>query len=224
MTAKRRTTYCPSWEDEFKYLRKVPNDKYRALCVACNKTFLIDGSGKSQVRSNMSNPTHSDKEKQLKNQATFCRSTDDGVFIVKKQNFALSSDEQIMKAEILHALKTVGSNFSFTSANGDGDRFRQILPDSKTAKGYSQNETKMIHVIKFGLSPYFKESLNNDCYFKAFCFKFDEATTNQIKKQYDDFVQHWSKSQNKIAMAYCGSLFVDHCPADKLVEHFCYLY
>ena len=78
----------------------------------------------------------------------------------------------------------------------------------------------MVHVIKFGLSPYFKESLNNDCYFKAFCFKFDEATTNQIKKQYDDFVQYWSKSQNKIAMAYCGSLFVDHCPADKLVEHF----
>ena len=126
MRAKRRTTYCPSWEDEFKYLRKASND--RAFCVACNKTFLIDGSGKSQVRSHMSSPTHLDKEKQLKNQATFSKS-DDGVFIVKKQNFALSSDEQIMKAEILHALKTVGSNFSFTSANGDGDRFRQILPD-----------------------------------------------------------------------------------------------
>ena len=111
MTAKRRTTYCPSWEDEFKYLRKAPNDKYQAFCVACNKTFLIDGSGKSQVRSHMSSPTHLDKEKQLKNQATFSKSTDDGVFIVKKQNFALSSDEQIMKVEILQELKTAGSNF-----------------------------------------------------------------------------------------------------------------
>ena len=80
VTAKRRTTYCPSWEDEFKYLRKAPNDKYRAFCVASNKTFLIDGSGKSQVRSHMSSPTHLDKEKQLKNQATFSKSTDDGVF------------------------------------------------------------------------------------------------------------------------------------------------
>ena len=52
----------------------------------------------------MSSPTHLDKEKQLKNQATFSKSTDDGVFIVKKKNFALSSDEQIMKAEILQAL------------------------------------------------------------------------------------------------------------------------
>ena len=100
----------------------------------------------------MCSPTHLDKEKELKNQATFSKS-DDGVFIVKKQNFALSSDEQIMKAEILQALKTVGSNFSFASASRDGDRFCQMFPDSKVAKGFSQNETKMMYVIKFGLSP-----------------------------------------------------------------------
>ena len=124
----------------------------------------------------------------MKNQATFSKSNDDGIFIVKKENFASSSDEQIMKAEILQAPKTVGSNFSFASANGDGDRFRQMFPDSNIAKGFSQNETKMMYVIKFGLSPYFKESLKNDFYSKAFCFKFDETTTNQIKKQYDGFV------------------------------------
>ena len=156
MTAKRRTTYCPSWEDEFKYLRKAPNNKNRAFCVPCNKTFLIDGSGKSQAHSHMSSPTHLDKEKQLKNQATFSKSSDDGIFIVKKQNFALSSDEQIIKAEILRALKTVGCHFSFASANGDGDRFRQMFLDLKIAKGFSQNETKMMYVIKFGLSPYSK--------------------------------------------------------------------
>ena len=54
----------------------------------------------------MSIQTHLDKEKQLKNQVTFSKSTDDGVFILKKQSFALSSDEQIMRAEILQALKT----------------------------------------------------------------------------------------------------------------------
>ena len=80
MRAKRRTTYCPSWEDEFKYLRKASND--RAFCVACNKTFLIDGSGKSQVRSHMSIPTDLDKAKQLKKQATFSKSTDDGMVLL----------------------------------------------------------------------------------------------------------------------------------------------
>ena len=83
MTAKRRTTYYPSREDEFKYLRKAPNDKYRAFFVACNKQFLIDGSGKSQVRSQMSIPTHLDKAKQLKKQATFSKSTDDGMVLLQ---------------------------------------------------------------------------------------------------------------------------------------------
>ena len=101
----------------------------------------------------MFSPTHLDKEKQLTNQVAFSKSTDDGVFIVKKQNVALWSDEQIMEADILQPLKTVVSNFSFASANGDGDRFRQMFPDSKIAKGFSQNETKMMYVIKFGLSP-----------------------------------------------------------------------
>ena len=108
MTAKRRTTYWPSWEVEFKYLHKVPNDKYRAFYIACKKVFLIDGSGKSQVPSDMSSPTYLENEKQLKNQATFSKSTVDSVFIFKS-NFPLTSDKQIMMAEILQALKTVDS-------------------------------------------------------------------------------------------------------------------
>ena len=83
-----------------------------------------------------------------------------------------------------------------------------MFPDSKIAKGFSQNERMMMYVIKFGLPPYFKESLKNDFYSPVFCFKSDETTTNQIKKQYDGFVQYWSKSQNKITVAYCGSLLI----------------
>ena len=95
-----------------------------------------------------------------------------------------------------------------------------MFPDLKIAQGNKQNETKMMYVLKHGLCPYFRESLKSDLHSKVFCFKFDEMTTSQIKKQYSGFVQYWSKSQNKIAMAYCGSLCVDHCSADELVEHF----
>ena len=219
MAAKRQTSYCESWEKEFPFLRGIPTDKYRGLCVACNKTFRIDGSGISQVRSHMSGHTHLEHEKRMKNQVTFYRS-DNGSAVTSKNKFVLLPYEQIVKAEVLQAFKTVESNFSFAAATGDGDRFRQMFPDSKIAQGYKQNETKMAYVIKYGLSPYFRESLKSDFHAKAFCFKFDETTTSQVKKQYDGFVQYWSKSQNGIVVAYCGSLFVDHCPAEKLVEHF----
>ena len=219
MAAKRQTMYCESWEKEFPFLRGIPTDKYCGLCVAFNKTFRIDGSGISQVQSHMSGPTHLEHEKRMKNQAMFYRS-DNGSAVTSKNKFVLLPYEQIVKAEVLQGFKTVESTFSFAAATRDGDRFRQMFPDSKIAQGYKQNETKMTYVIQYGLSPYFRESLKSDFHANAYCFKFDEATTSQVRKKYDGSVQYWSKSQNGIVVAYCGSLFVDHCLAEKLVGHF----
>ena len=124
------------------------------------------------------------------------------------------------KAEIIEALHCVDSNASFASANGDGNKFRLQFPDSKIAEKYSQNETKIKYVIQFGLSPYFQRDLMKDLKGKPFSFKFDETTTSQVKKQYDGYVQYWSECHKGVVIAYCGTLFVEHCPAEKLVEHF----
>ena len=43
---------------------------------------------------------------------------------------SLSMEEQVLRAETIQALKRVDSNLSFASANGDGDRFRTMFPDS----------------------------------------------------------------------------------------------
>ena len=129
-------------------------------------------------------------------------------------------EEQVLRAETIQALKCVDSNLSFASANDDGDRFRTMSPGSKIAEQYCQNETKMNYVIQFGLSSYFEDVLKSDLKGNPFSFKFDETATSQTKKQYDRFVQFWSERFNTVTMAYCGSLFVDHCPAEKLVEHF----
>ena len=180
MAAKRQTTYSESWEKVFPFLRGIPTDIYRGLCVACNKTFRIDGCGISQVCSHMSGPTHLQHEKRMKIQVTFSRS-ENGSAIMSKNKFVLLPYEQLVKAEILQAFKTVESNFSFAAATGDGDRFRQMFPDSKIAQGYKQNETQMAYVIKYGLCPHFRESLKSDFHAKAFCFKFDETTTHRLK-------------------------------------------
>ena len=65
-----------------------------------------------------------------------------------------------------------------------------------------------------------RKLLKKDFLQKAISFKFDETTTCQTKKQYDGFVQYWSNSFNKVVLVYCGSLFVDNCPTEKLVEQF----
>ena len=40
-----------------------------------------------------------------------------------------------------------------------------------------------------------------------------------MKKQYDGYVSCFSKKLRKIVI-YCGTLFVGHCKADDLVDHF----
>ena len=41
-----------------------------------------------------------------------------------------------------------------------------------------------------------------------------------MKKQYDGYIQYWSREHNLVSSVYCGSLFVGHCTSKDLLEHF----
>ena len=75
-------------------------------------------------------------------------------------------------------------------------------------------------MIKHGISPYIKDLIIQDFKETPFVFKFDETTTVQTKKQYDGYVQFWSKEQNLVTSMYCGTIFVGHCTANDLLHHF----
>ena len=205
---------------KYKWLRSVTLEPNLAHCVVCEKTFKIDGGGISQVHTRANGLLHLQREHERKNQRMFSSDDQMDLSMVPSCSRVLLPQEEISNAEILQALKCVDSNISFAAANGDGSRYQKMFPDSKIAEGYKQNETKIKYNIQYGIAPYFKEKLQKDFYNKPFSFKFDETTTSQVKKQYDGYVQYWSKTWNCIQISYCGSLFVDHCPAEKLVDHF----
>lgn len=133
----------------------------------------------------------------------------------------MSMDDEILRAEILWALKTVDSNFSFASNAGNNVLFSAMFPDSTIAKSYKMSETKCKYLIQFGVCPWILEDLKEDFRDSAFSFLFDETTTIQVKKQYDAYVRFESKRHGKIADRYCGSLFLGHCDSDHLVNNFC---
>ena len=101
----------------------------------------------------------------------------------------------------------VDSNHSFASSTDDGDCFRKMFSDSEIAKNYRQSETKMKYVIQYGIAPHMLSSLKDNFQDMPFTFKFDKSTTTQVKKQYDGYIQNWSKTKACITTAYCGSLF-----------------
>ena len=55
---------------------------------------------------------------------------------------------------------------------------------------------------------------------KPFSFKFDEITTSQVKKQYDVYITYYSEERKRTQTSYCGLVFVGHCTAENLKEHF----
>lgn len=134
--------------------------------------------------------------------------------------FILSSEEEILRAEILWALKSTLSNYSFRSNEDTSAIFQQMFPDSKIASSYKMSETKAKYVVEHGIKPYVLKELLNDFNGQPFTFKFDETTTSQVKKQYDGYIQYYSPKFQKIVNHYCGSLFLGHCTAENLKDHF----
>jgi len=178
---KRKTTYNSIWETDFKWLRSNSGDPSKAFCTVCSKSFRIDGGGKSQVEIHGQGTFHLKLLKSQRSQRTFVKSTQENAMIMSEPSSSLTLEEQVIRAETIQALTCVDSNLSFASADGDGDRFKAMFPDSKIAEKYSQNETKMKYVIQFGLSPYFQDLLKSDLRGKPFSFKFDETTTSQTE-------------------------------------------
>ena len=216
-----KTTYREAWEKDFRWLKRTV-DSSRAFCKLRQKTFKIDASGTSQVKLRASGAKHKERENILagnSSQSHFTAS-DGKTATLSKGSVILTNEEQVLKAEIIQALKIVDGNFSPASANGDGDRFRTMFPDSAIAKSYKQGETKVKYCLQYGIAPHLKDLIVKDLANSPFTFKFGETTTSQVKKQYHAHVQFWSEKENRVIIAYCGSLFVGHCTAEDLVSHF----
>ena len=173
------------------------------------KEFRIDGSGKSQVTSHAkchSSNTKRKNAKEVGQNQRILEVNSGNVNLIPKTNMVLSSEDKVFKAEILQALHVVKFNYSFGSTQSDSKHF-QIFPDSLIAQSYSQSETEVKYNLQFGIAPYCKKKPIYDVANSPSTFKFDDTTNNQVKKQYDGYLQYWSKRQNKVVNRYCGSLF-----------------
>ena len=152
-----------SWEKDFRWLKRTV-DSSHAFCRLCQKTFKIDTSRISQVKLHASGAKHKERENILagnSSQSHFTAS-DGKTAMLSKGSVILTNEEHVLKAEIIQALKIVDGNFSFASANGDGDRFCTMFPDSAIAKSYKQGETKVKYCLQCGIAPHLKDLIIKD--------------------------------------------------------------
>ena len=174
-----KTTYREAWENDVRWLKQTVESRC-AFCKLCQKTFKIDASGISQVNLHASGAQHKEKENTLAGNSSKSHFTasDGKTATLSKGSVILINEEHVLTAEIIQALKIVDGNFLFASANGDGDSFCTMYPDSGIAKSYKQ----------YGIAPHLKDLIVKDLANLPFTFKFDKTTILQMKKQYDAHV------------------------------------
>ena len=191
---------------------------HAARCNICNKVFSIGSGGVSDLKQHGKTAKHIKNAALMKEQSAF-RSNSFKLQGGTSKPTLLTDKEQVLNAEIIEAIHSVDSNQSFSASNGSGKRYKKMFP-CEAAANFSLQETKMKYTIEFGIAPYVKDQLVQDISNKPFVFKFDETTTSQVKKKYDAYIIYMSYRYQKIVTSYCGSLFVGHCTASDLENHF----
>jgi hypothetical protein len=107
--------------------------------------------------------------------------------------------DELTKAELLWAMKTVVSHSSFNSANGSAELLANMFPDSEIAKNVMIASTKMAYLINYGSATFFREDLQ-DVLAKADLFVtcFDESLNKVIAQrgQMDLAVRYYMKNED----------------------------
>ena len=215
------TKHQKSWETGRQWLSPHKSDPFISYLKACKDTFSTRQNGTEKLKQHEKTVKHTKAINSMRQQASFAPNLDGKLRISKATiDSFLCLDDKVVRAEILQALHIVGANQSFASTDSDSERFKLMFPDSEIAAKYAQHATKARYVIVYGLAPHVKESLIDDAKETFFCYKFDETTTSQVKKQYDGYITFFSKRYNQTVTSYCGSLFVGHCDHKELVGHF----
>ena len=127
-------------------------DPQSAYCGICLKSFKIDNSDIDQLKSHSKcHEIGKRKETALKwkYQPTLVSGDIAELGLSKANSLVLSTEEAILKAEILQVLHMVEKNHSLASAKGDSDRFRLMFSDSTIAKVYQKSDSKVQYVIKY---------------------------------------------------------------------------
>ena len=247
--ASRKCYFRHLWLQDAEYaswLQEVKDDKCKAFCTASRKTFDISNMGIGAVKSR----THQDEIGGLQQASTTQRPIT-GFFqrssaaASTSTNAALVADTQssqptgpatyhgpttsqaaatddILRAEVMWALKVVMSHYSFNSCQNVNELFSTMFPDNPIAKAFTCSSTKCSYLVCFGLAPYFHEKLIDSArHAPCYTVSFDECLNKVSQNEQMDFViRFWDSADDKVAVRYLGSEFLGHATAADLLKHF----
>ena len=185
-------------DPELNCLVKRDSNIHAAFCRFCNKSIDLTTMGRTALVSHMKGRKHTDRLKQAFSHSqgpieTYVTSTPSAtasneslsqpVQFSNSKHLGNTMESFVSNAEILWCLKTIDSNYSFSSNTGITDLFKCMFPDSNIARTMSCAETKSMYMTCFGLAPYFSLLLEKKLKNQPFVLMFDESLNREIQKK-----------------------------------------
>jgi hypothetical protein len=247
MTSSRKTVFNNEWlayQNWSSWLVRCLDNLHAARCKVCLKTFALSNMGKQAVISHEKSSGHIRNVKEVTNTDTLSipllsgastshQTVTETKVSGKSESTApkpsasasvqsLAMDVQVVHAEILWCLKMVQHHLSMRSAEGVGDLFAHMFPDSRVVEKFTLGRTKASYVINYGLAPYFTKQLKDTlttC--GPFVVLFDESLNQVVQRgQMDVVVRYFDDKTSSCRTQYLTSTFLGRARAEDLLLKF----
>lgn len=194
-----------------------------ALCKLCNCELKFEQQGLQALKQHSSKPKHTQVSKlAFSNTVRRFETTTSSLAPCgeKKLFIAPSLQEKVSAAEAMWIFKIAEEDMTLRDSDNTPKLFQAMFPDSQVAKAFTMGRSKASYILQDGLGPLLSKWL---CQTVAkseglFTFIFDEATTNQKKKQMDLLLRFWNEELNQIVTRYLGSLYFGRATAADLAS------
>ena len=142
---------------------------------------------------------------------------------VKKQSSGtlqcISLKDEATKAELIWAMKVVGSHYSYASCDNINDTLEAMFP-GKIPDNFTMSSSKVSYLVSEATGPYFKQVVADDVKNSGspFTLQYDETTNAQVNKQLDIKIRYWSSAQSQVVVHHLQTYLMGHATGRQLAE------
>jgi len=240
MSSKEKTYFQDSWleNDDFKDWLVKANEKTKAKCKRCRKTFQLSNMGVQALISHATGKKHKDLSQKV---ATFFKvnqsseKTDSSGSVQTKVSSSDASSEKsqrsieltltsadVAKAEIRWTLDSVLKGNSNNQNANISTLLNVMFPGHETIKLFSLGADKLRYSCNYGLAPYFRRILTEQIQkSEIYVISFDESLNDVNQKcQMDLMIRYWEEKDQSVKVRYLQSSYLGHSTSHDLLEHF----
>lgn len=131
----------------------------------------------------------------------------------------ISLKDEATKAELIWAMKVVGSHYNYASCDNIKETLDAMFP-GKIPNNFTMSSSKVSYLISEATGPYFKKIVADDVKNSGspFTLQYDETTNAQVNKQLDLKIRYWSSAQSQIVVDHLQTYLMGHATGRHLAE------